>query len=397
MPGENRVELDLAVPEAGIDQILYAAAFIDTSIRSVAVRNGRFAFELSAPIPEERLRRGMTALIERFGSTPPDQPKPLFELPYPADARGRSHYEPMSGECAQEIYPGLFVYREPVSTFIRFLDWAILDRFARSFAAQEEHYPNCIPLRSLADTSHFTSFPEHLHFLTHLREDLDVLSRFEHRARKSPGDAVPLAHELASVCLVENPSTCYHCYAARRGTRLRGDTAVTAMTKCHRYEAANHAQPGRLLEFSLREVIFLGTPEYVRRMRMETLSLVRELATDWSLYGELVVSNDPFFTADFRNKATHQRRLAMKVEYRAFLPGQTRALAVMSSNLHGPTFSKAFDITMNRRPINTGCLGFGLERMALAVLSQHGADQAHWPERLREDFRRWRSADPLGG
>ena len=81
------------------------------------------------------------------------------------------------------------------------------------------------------------------------------------------GARTPGGAPAEPVQLVHNPSTCYHCYAARRGTTIAGDLAITAIAKCHRYEAANHADFGRLLEFSLREVIFLNSPDYVRACR----------------------------------------------------------------------------------------------------------------------------------
>jgi hypothetical protein len=32
---------------------------------------------------------------------------------------------------------------------------------------------------------------------------------------------------------------------------------------------------------------------------------------------------------------------------------------------------------------HTSCVAFGLERMAYALLSQHGLDPAHWPAALQ--------------
>ena len=144
----------------------------------------------------------------------------------------------------------------------------------------------------------------------------------------------------------------------------------------------------------MREVIFLGTPDFARETRARSLDLVESLVTDWQIYGSLVTANDPFFSSDYSNKAAQQHRLAMKYEWKALLPPH-RPLSVLSSNLHGPTFSKAFSITQKGRPINTGCIGFGLERLALALIAQHGGDPAAWPPVLATEFAGWRSTDPL--
>jgi hypothetical protein len=166
------------------------------------------------------------------------------------------------------------------------------------------------------------------------------------------------------------------------------------VTKCHRFEAINHREAGRLIEFTMREVIFLGSPDFVRATRERSLRLVEEIAKAWDIYGALITSNDPFFSSDFASKASQQQRLAMKYEYRAQLPPHG-PLSILSSNLHGPTFSKAFSITQKGRPINTGCIGFGIERFALAIIAQHGFDDAVWPQALRDEYAAWRRNDPL--
>jgi hypothetical protein len=399
LDGDNgqALTIPLPVPAHGARNVLYAAAFIDPAVQAVSLTDEGWRFRLAEAVAPERLEAGLRALIARFDAAETDEPAPLFQLEMPGALKTRrgAAVAELQAAC-QEIHPGLFVFRPPLSTLVRFLDHAILARFARPFDAVEECYPNAIPLKSLGRAHHLSSFPEHLHFLTHLREDLDVLDDFAAAARDNVAADRPRLTEVSPVVLVQNPSTCYHCYAARAETEVADNTAITAITKCHRYEAANHSELGRLLEFSLREVIFLGTPDYVRATREKTLELTQALAEDWQLFGALAAANDPFFTSDFEAKAVHQRRLAMKFEYRAELPGQERMLAVMSSNLHGPTFSKSF--AMRREGggvLNTGCLGFGLERLALAIHAQHGADPAAWPSGLARDYQAWRKTDPL--
>lgn len=387
----------LDVPEPCRAHIAYAAAFIHPAITAVRSAGADWHIALSEDVPAATLEAGLRLLAERYKGASAFKPEPVFTLAPPDDPGDGAAVRALAANNAiQEIHPGLFVYRPPVSTLVRFLDHAVVARFARPFAASEESYPNCIPLGSLGRAQHLSSFPEHLHFLTHLAQDLGALDGFAQDAKAQGHAARPRREALSPVALVNNPSTCYHCYSARAGATVTGNVAVTAITKCHRYEAANHADFGRLLEFSLREVIFLGHPEWVRDGREKTLALVKQLAADWQLYGELLPSNDPFFTSDFSAKASQQQRMAMKFEYRAFVPGQARKLAVMSSNLHGITFAKSFAMSRDGGPLHTGCLGFGLERLALALIAQHGADPARWPAALAGEYRAWRATDALG-
>lgn len=384
----------VTVPARGRELVRYAAAFIHPEIASVRIEDGVFLIECCEAIDSSLVDSGLERLIDRFSSVELPEAEPLFTLgapdPFPDLSIG------VPEDAVQEIAAGLVVLRAPYSDLLRFLDWAVLMRFAVPFAAREETYPNVMPIETLARTQHFTSFPEHVHFVTHLIEDLDVLEGFATRAGAGADTIRPKPQELALSRLVHNPATCYHCYASRKGQSLARDTAITAISRCHRFESSNHAERGRLLEFSLREVIFLGAPDFARDTREQVLEQVRNLAQDWQLYGSLIPANDPFFTGDFEPKAMQQRRLAMKFEYKAALPDGS-SLAVMSSNLHGPTFGKAFAISLNGRPANTACLGFGLERLAIALVAQHGAEPSAWPTGLKQDFERWRASDPLCG
>ena len=64
-------------------------------------------------------------------------------------------------------------------------------------------------------------------------------------------------------------------------------------------------------------------------------------------------------------------------------------LAVLSSNLHGLTFSKTFNISGDDWPVHTGCLGFGLERLVIALVAQHGVNPISWPEKLKAEWDTW--------
>ena len=179
----NEARVTLAVPAAAQSHVAYAAAFIDPAIASVRLEGDTWRFALSAPVAAGVLEAGLNTLAERFKAASAFEPAPIFSLPPRADAPGAAAVSALAGAAIQEIHPGLFVYRPPISTLVRFLDHAIVARFARPFGAVEESYPNCIPLDGLGRAQHLSSFPEHLHFLTHLRQDLGVLDGFAATAR----------------------------------------------------------------------------------------------------------------------------------------------------------------------------------------------------------------------
>ena len=122
------------------------------------------------------------------------------------------------------------------------------------------------------------------------------------------------------------------------------------MTKCNRYESANNDKLERLVEFSLREVIFLGSRSYINKTRNDTLLLTKKLAEKWDISGKIVSSNDPFFTNDFKEQVFFPK-LNLKYEFRCDIPSLKKQISIMSSNIHGDTFSKNFNIKKNDKNI----------------------------------------------
>jgi seryl-tRNA synthetase len=61
--------------------------------------------------------------------------------------------------------------------------------------------------------------------------------------------------------------------------------------------------------------------------------------------------------------------------------------ACVSLNLHHDHFSHTFGIeTANGEPAHTSCIGFGLERLTLALLRFHGIDLDGWPPAVRREL-----------
>ncbi len=57
----------------------------------------------------------------------------------------------------------------------------------------------------------------------------------------------------------------------------------------------------------------------------------------------------------------------------------------MSFNYHiGPIRPCMAIAHGGRRAAHTGCVGFGIERLTLALLRHHGFDLAKWPRRVRD-------------
>lgn len=376
-------------------QLKYAAAFVDETITGIVIDGDTLRVTHNSPHGADVIESRLNRLIDRFSKGDFGfKENVLFENKVDTPHKGDIIAELVESKIIKVLEPGLFIFREPFSSLMRFLDYAFVTKVANRFDVKEESYPAVIHCETLNKTNHFTSFPEHIHFLTHLREDLDVIETFSQSIREAGGwkqeEPMSLDANMPRPKFAMNPSTCYHCYEGLQDETLEGDgVVVTAISKCHRFESKNHTDFGRLMDFSMREIIFVGKPDFVKENRLKSIEYLKELAAEWNVDSFMEIANDPFFTNDFQVKASFQRNQEMKYELRLRIPYIDKSIACSSVNFHSNTFGNAFNIKMGKRNAVTGCVGFGIERWAFAFLAQYGLDQAQWPQAFREQYAEW--------
>ena len=288
---------------------------------------------------------------------------------------------------------GHVVLRGLAADLMSLIDDKVERMFAREFKAEREYFPSTILCRTLDRCNHFTSFPEHMDFVAHLREDVDVLKAFSGECGK--GGWTPRAHDgrMGDVEFAITPSCCYHAYEAMEGWKLEHPgRCITVTVGCHRYEGASLTTLSRLRAFTMREVIWVGHPEYVKDSRARADDLIVEWEKEWDLDCTLENANDMFFTDDYAVKASFQRQQEAKRELRMTIPQENRSISVFSSNFHSATFGRAFDIRLDGRPAASGCLGWGYERWIYGIVSQFGVEPAKWPDGLCKDLERHRTS-----
>lgn len=179
-----------------------------------------------------------------------------------------------------------------------------------------------------------------------------------------PGMAVRAPRDAAFF----TPAACYHVYPALQGRRLEAPELVTLVATCGRNE--KDAGPGRLRQFRMREVVFVGPAAWVSRTRDEWMTRASELARSLGLDGSLEAATDTFFGDPGRGRRLLQQLKRLKYELRMNAGGVV--LAVSSFNLHESFFTSRFDIAMaDGTTAASGCAAFGIERWALAYLRRH--------------------------
>jgi seryl-tRNA synthetase len=189
--------------------------------------------------------------------------------------------------------------------------------------------------------------------------------------------------------LVLTPAACYPVYpaVAARGQLPPGGVTVDAGgAYVFRHEPSG--DPARMQMFRQREIVRIGEPQAVEawweRWRERAVELLRGVG----LEVEIDVATDPFFGRSGRMLAVSQREQALKFEVSAQIAGP-EPTALASFNYHHDHFSSVYGIELAGGGVaHTACLGFGLERIALALFHTHGMETAAWPSEVREELER---------
>ena len=83
--------------------------------------------------------------------------------------------------------------------------------------------------------------------------------------------------------------------------------------------------------------------------------------------------------------AASQREQTLKYELVAPVASAEKLTAVASFNYHMDHFGLPFDIkTPDGEVAHSACMGFGLERVALALFKKHGFDIKKWSADVRK-------------
>jgi seryl-tRNA synthetase len=97
------------------------------------------------------------------------------------------------------------------------------------------------------------------------------------------------------------------------------------------------------------------------------------------------VASDPFFGRGGELLAVNQRDQRLKLEILTPIASDEQPTAIISLNYHQDHFGRLFGIrTTDGAVAHTACVGFGLERIALALYWRHGFDRARWSTSAHE-------------
>jgi len=271
---------------------------------------------------------------------------------------------------------GLYGRDARLEAIIEGVDRLVL-RAGMADGAASLRFPPTIPRDVLERSDYLRSFP-HLTGTVHgftggEHEHAELLERLEQGTGWWRG--------LQATDVVLTPAACYPVYPVLAGTLPRAGRLVDVCSQVFRREPSD--DPTRMQAFRMHEQVCAGNAEQCLAHRDRWVERGLALLHALEVPGKVRPANDPFFGRAGRMLASSQRELELKLELVVPIAGSPTACA--SFNYHQDHFGAAFGIRTARGAVaHTSCIGFGLERMALALLWHHGTRPDRWPRPVRE-------------
>ncbi|MDQ2639169.1 MAG: amino acid--[acyl-carrier-protein] ligase [Pseudomonadota bacterium] len=186
--------------------------------------------------------------------------------------------------------------------------------------------------------------------------------------------------KMTDVCLT--PAICYPVYPTATGVLPADGRLVDVLGWAYRHEPS--PEPTRLQSFRMRELIRMGSGDQVVEWRNLWLQRGLDLLRSLGLNANSDVASDPFFGRGGKVLSKSQKEQRLKFEVLVPVISAENPTAVCSFNFHQEHFGSTFEIRQSDgRIANTACLGFGLERVTMALLKEHGFDPGKWPSEAR--------------
>jgi len=255
----------------------------------------------------------------------------------------------------------------------------LISRSGSEYSPEVMRFPPILNRNTYLSTDHIETMPDlmgSVHSFTGTpKEHIKLMQK------KHAGD--DWTNELTPTEVMMVPAACYPLYPTARNTTLPEDGRLIDLRAfVFRHEPS--PDPARMQIFRQREFVRMGTPDQALAHRNYWLNKGVEILKSVGLDVYTEVANDPFFGRGGKVMAASQQEQELKFEIVTPIATSQKLTAISSSNCHLDHFGQEFNIkTPNGEYAHTACIGFGLERITLALLKKHGFDPDKWPAEVK--------------
>ncbi len=255
----------------------------------------------------------------------------------------------------------------------------LVTRLAKNDGAEVMAFPPILDRQVFEKSEYLDSFPQLAGTVfSFFGTDAQHKELTERIHDKKPWDDL---QKMTSVVLT--PAACYPVYPSFTGTVPLEGRLVDMQNWVFRHEPS--PEPTRMQAFRVREFVRVGSADAVIEWRNMWLARGVELLLSLGLRAKSDVAADPFFGRGGRMLAASQREQKLKFEVLIPVISEDKPTAVCSFNYHQEHFGKIFEInTPDGAIAQTACLGFGMERVVMALFRTHGFIPSEWPKQVRE-------------
>jgi seryl-tRNA synthetase len=262
-----------------------------------------------------------------------------------------------------------------------------VDRLAALISRHREpetevlRFPPVMSRRQLETSGYLKSFPHFLGCVCCLNgaegDVRNAVERFEAGEDWTPA--------LAAADLVLTPAACYPVYplVASRGEVPAKGLLFDVASDCFRREPSRELD--RLQSFRMREYVCVGTPEQIDDFRRRWMERAQDVARQLGLPYRIEQASDAFFGRGAKLMAMSQIEQALKFELLVPVHSADRPTACMSFNYHRDHFGTVWNLrNAAGQTMHTGCVAFGMDRLALGLFATHGIELTDWPTAVRK-------------
>ena len=275
------------VPSDNIDieEFIKSICFVSPDIQNVAIKEDGIEIEISDNSRIVEIRKILVEMMKRYTI-----PNKIRETYYEKCLYDKRYYDISTLENEVISFGnGQIGFGEKGKFLFDFLD-SKFSEIAYELGAVEKLYPVLLPLDDYSMTGYVRKTPQYAIFCSTVNESLKDLEQTDAAMHDKKVKEIIKEPRFAL-----SPSACFHTYIEYKDKTLKDNTIVTFRQNVFRNEGRlNYNEIGRLCDYHVREIVMIGSNEFILESRNKIMQKSKELMSKLQLIGDISLASDSF-------------------------------------------------------------------------------------------------------